>query len=76
MAYTRSSSKSAALESHGFKVLIPESGEDPLEVIKKAVSFADVVIDCADADDLKVAKAVIAGLEESKKKAPIWIHTR
>lgn len=76
VAYTRSPKNAPALEALGFRVLLAGANpEDDHAVIQKAVEFADVVIDAADADDLPLAKVIIEGLKHSKKKYPIWIHT-
>ncbi|KAF9515085.1 hypothetical protein BS47DRAFT_1294327 [Hydnum rufescens UP504] len=76
IAFTRSQRKVAAIHSVGFKALVGTGNpENDREIITSAASVADIIINAADADDLALANAVIRGIEKSKKKLPILIHT-
>ncbi|KIJ49396.1 hypothetical protein M422DRAFT_27757 [Sphaerobolus stellatus SS14] len=78
-ALVRSSSQFDAVRSFGVDNIIHGSHED-LELVKSQSAKSDVVINCADADDLPLTMAVLAGLKarsgsgEGESK-PILIHT-
>ena len=77
IAFTRSARKVPAIRNLGFKALLATGNpEQDNQIIANAVSIADVVINTADADDLELANLIIGALKESKKKLPVYIHTR
>jgi len=77
VAFTRSEGKAPALKKLGLEPLISSGNtEKDYDLIKDAVKRADVVVDCADADDLPLTKIILNGLEESHSENPIYIHTR
>lgn len=77
VAYTRSSRNASALTKAGLKPLIGTGvTKEDYALIKDVVKTSDVVVDCADCDDLPLAETILSGLAESKTKAPILLHTR
>jgi hypothetical protein len=77
IAFTRSPRKVAAIHRIGFEALVGTGNpENDHQIITNAASVADIIINAADADDLALANAIIRGLEKSKKKLPVLIHTR
>ena len=77
VAYTRSAGNAPALKKRGLEPIIGSGNtEKDYEVIKDATKKADIIINCADADDLALTKTILSGLEDSQSKNPIYIHTR
>ncbi|GJJ06537.1 hypothetical protein Clacol_000729 [Clathrus columnatus] len=80
-ALVRSTSSVGPLKELGVHEVVIGTHED-LELIVNLTSLADVVINCADADDLPLTRAIVDGVKirskinasESKGK-PILIHT-
>lgn len=77
-AIIRNPKDAKALEAVNVKVII--GSYDQLDLIEKTVAEYDITINAADADDLPLTKAVIAGLKARTNKGaarkPILIHTR
>jgi putative NADH-flavin reductase len=77
-AYVRNAALIPAIEKRGVKVI--RGDHSNVELIKQITSKVDIVINCADADDLELTRAIIAGLESKEvndgARLPILIHTR
>ena len=76
-AYARSADKANIVRKYGYEPLISTGNRaQDFVAIKEASKNVDVVINAADADDLELTKAILAGLRESLKRLPILLHTR
>lgn len=60
-ALVRSPSSHAAIEKLGVKVL--KGCHSDHATIQEAASQADIVVNCADADDIELAQSIIDGME-------------
>lgn len=78
-AIVRNPKDNKAVESLNVRVV--QGSNADLELVEKVTSEHDVVVNCADADDLPLADAVIKGLlaraaRKDGARKPIYIHTR
>jgi nucleoside-diphosphate-sugar epimerase len=73
-ALVRSASSVPIIEALGVTVI--QGSHSDLELIIDAASNADIVVNCADADNLELAKAILSGLEKRQSaRPPILLHT-
>ncbi|KAG6888925.1 hypothetical protein C0995_004938 [Termitomyces sp. Mi166 len=75
-ALVRNATKAKDLQTLGVKAVIGSNSD--LALLQRLAADADVVFACADADDLKAAKAILSGLKErfdKTKTPPTLIHT-
>jgi len=77
-ALVRNPKDNKAIESLGVRVL--QGSNSDLDLVGKAVSENDIVLNCADADDLPLADAIIKGLftraaRKDGVRKPVYIHT-
>ncbi|KAG8768089.1 hypothetical protein FRC16_007161 [Serendipita sp. 398] len=74
VALVRNEQSIQAVEAIGVKVV--QGSHTDLEFISEQASKADIVLNAADADDLDLTKAILAGLKNTTiGKTPILIHT-
>ena len=59
----------------GVKVI--EGSHSDLKLITEQAAKSDIIVNCADADDLELTKAILAGAKSTtiNAKRPILIHT-
>ncbi|KZV82339.1 NAD(P)-binding protein [Exidia glandulosa HHB12029] len=72
-ALVRNSKDFNAVQDAGADDILHASHSD-LEKVQAAASKADIVINCADSDDLPLTNAILAGLEAHGGR-PILVHT-
>ncbi|KAG9019811.1 hypothetical protein FRB90_005959 [Tulasnella sp. 427] len=77
-ALVRSSKNNSAIEAIGVKVI--QGSHSDLELIEKVAAQHDIVVNCADADDLPLTIAILKGMMERSKRGsssqkPLLIHT-
>ncbi|KAG9123930.1 hypothetical protein FRC07_013471 [Ceratobasidium sp. 392] len=76
-ALVRNPSNNAAIEAQGARVV--QGSHSDYDLIQKEASKADLIINCADADDLELTKALLKGIKQRKEtsgaKLPILVHT-
>jgi len=74
VALVRNESSIPAVEALGVKVV--KGSHSDLNLIAEEASKADIILNAADADDLELTKAVLAGAKKTTiGKTPILIHT-
>lgn len=78
-ALVRNPKDNPALEAIGVRVL--QGSHSDLELIEKVAAQHDIVVNCADADDLPLTTAILKGMIDRSKsgsspRKPILIHTR
>ncbi|KAG8779114.1 hypothetical protein FRC12_024626 [Ceratobasidium sp. 428] len=77
VALVRNPSNNAAIEAQGTRVL--QGSHSDYDLIQNEASKSDLIINCADADDLELTKALLKGIKQRKEtpgaKLPILIHT-
>lgn len=79
IALIRNAKDNKALEALGVRVL--QGSTSDLDLIEKASSDVDMVVNCSDADDVPLADAIIKGLmtragRKDGSRKPIYLHTR
>ncbi|KAG8897894.1 hypothetical protein FRC01_011123, partial [Tulasnella sp. 417] len=77
-ALVRNSKDNPGLEAIGVRVL--QGSHSDLELIEKVAAQHDIVVNCADADDLPLTTAILKGMIErsksgSSQRKPLLIHT-
>lgn len=77
-ALVRNPKDNPALEAIGVRVL--QGSHSDLELIEKVAAQHDIVVNCADADDLPLTTAILKGMIDRSKsrsspRKPILIHT-
>lgn len=75
-ALVRNLESNPALTAAGARVV--QGSHSDLDIIQKEASEADLVINCADADDLELTKALLRGLKQRKEKTgqlSVLVHT-
>ncbi|KAF8598918.1 NAD(P)-binding protein [Ceratobasidium sp. AG-I] len=75
-ALVRNPKDNAALTAAGARVV--QGSHSDHEIIQKEASEADLVVNCADADDLELTKALLRGIKQRKEKTgqiSIFVHT-
>ncbi|KAG8806973.1 hypothetical protein FRC17_004700 [Serendipita sp. 399] len=74
VALVRNEKSIPAVEAEGITVI--RGSHSDLDLISEQASKADIVLNAADADDLALTKAILAGLKRTTiGKTPILIHT-
>ena len=76
-ALVRNPQNNAALTSAGARVV--QGSHSDHDIIQKEAGEADLVVNCGDADDLELTKAVLRGIKQRKEKTgqiSILVHTR
>ncbi|QRV78495.1 NAD(P)H-binding family protein [Ceratobasidium sp. AG-Ba] len=75
-ALVRNPSHNDAVKARGARIV--QGSHSDHDIITKEASQADLVVNCADADDLPLIKAILKGMKQRKEsgvKTPILIHT-
>lgn len=76
-ALVRNPAHNDAVKAQGARIV--QGSHSDYDLITKEASQADLVINCADADDLPLTKAILKGMKQRKEtpgaKIPILIHT-
>lgn len=78
-AVIRNPKDNQAIEALGARIL--QGSNADLDLIEKASSEVDIVVNCSDADDVPLADAIIKGLmtragKKDGSRKPIYLHTR
>jgi nucleoside-diphosphate-sugar epimerase len=76
-ALVRNPSSFPAIEALGVRVI--KGSHSDLAIIRDEASTSDIVVNCADADDLPLTEAILEGLKKKKERSggglPILLHT-
>ncbi|KAG9100589.1 hypothetical protein FS749_014342 [Ceratobasidium sp. UAMH 11750] len=76
VALVRNPAHNDAVKAQGARIV--QGSHSDYDLIQKEASQADLVVNCADADDLELTKALLKGIKqrnESGAKLPIFVHT-
>ncbi|CAG7854911.1 SubName: Full=Uncharacterized protein {ECO:0000313/EMBL:CCA70316.1} [Serendipita indica DSM 11827] len=74
VALVRSQKNNFAVEALGVKVL--QGSHSDHKLITDQAAKSDIIVNCADADDLELTKAILSGAKSTTiGKTPILIHT-
>jgi len=74
VALVRSEKNIPAIEALGVTVI--QGSHRDLDIVSEQASKASIIVNCADADDLELTKAIISGAKNTtQKQTPILIHT-